>query len=386
MADNFSYNELKDRTLILNAKILTPPGHNPHPNSRIDFDTQKETNVARAFALGNLQKTRTTVVDKETLRRSLLDTMGTYSADLRTRVMAYHFQDLDGLFSTKHDFQRRTFPVWGQVRKILGDDGVNQYHALFSGMRKRLYTFMVVPIDQVWVLIVVQIRHDPDKPAPVADGEQLVAARVVIYDVVEAGQALREQIIRDRMRRVLQEGDINLPVGGIEVMYDLPMVEAYHSGLIIHEIATRLMERLDAEVARVRRQNPAATADDIHAAMHAANPPSVFRAVFMDTRTRIVDRTRSRMIGSLLTGASLENSWKAIAAIELPGQSSKNNDYNPNDMVEPVSQRGPTPVVIDLDTPDTSMEMDSDEHGDDNGGDDDVEMVDLTGAARGITL
>ncbi|RYP25573.1 hypothetical protein DL768_011450 [Monosporascus sp. mg162] len=260
MADNFNYNELKDRTLVLNAKILTPPGHNPHPNSRIDFDAQKETNVARAFALGNLQKTGTTVVDEETLRRPLLDTIGTYNADLRT---------------------------------------------------KRLSTLMIVPIDQVWVLIVVQIRHDPDKPAPVADGEQSEAMRVVIYDVVEAGQAHREQIIRYRMRRVLQEGDITLPAGCLEVMYDLPMVEAYHSGLIIHEIASRLMERLDAELARVRHQNPAATVNDIHVATHAATPPSAF---------------------------------------------------------------------------DTSMEMDSDEYGDDDGGDDVLQMVDLTEAARDVTL
>ncbi|RYP79771.1 hypothetical protein DL769_002793 [Monosporascus sp. CRB-8-3] len=385
MADNFSYDELKDSTLVLNAKILTPPGHNPHPNSQIDFDTQKETNVARAFALGNLQKTRTTIVDKQTLRRSLLDSMGTYSAELRTKVMACHFQDLDGLFSTKHDFQRRKFAVWGQVRKTTGDDGVNLYHGLFSVMRKRLYTLMVVPIDQVWVLIVVQIRHDPGKANPMADGEQLEATRVVIYDVVAAGRDHREQIIRDRMRRVLQEGDITLPVGGLEVMNGLPMVEAYHSGLIIHEIASRIMERLDAEIARVRRQNPAATANDIHAAVHAANPRSVLGVIFMDTRAKVVDRARSRIIGSLLTGASLENSWKAIAAIELPGQSSKNNDYNPNDMIEPAAQTAPTPVIIDLDTPDTSMEVDGDEDPGD-GGNDDVEMVDLTDATRNFGM
>ncbi|RYP56158.1 hypothetical protein DL771_012103 [Monosporascus sp. 5C6A] len=386
MADNFSYADLKDRTLALNAKILAPPGHNPHPNSRIDFDTQKGANVARAFALGNLQKTRTTVVEKETLRRSLIDTMETYSGDLRTRVMVFHFQALNGLFSEKMDFQRRRFAVWGQVRKTPGEDGVNLYHRLFSGMRNHLYTLMVVPIDQVWVLIVLQIRHDPTKPNPMADGEQLEATRVVIYDVVSAGQDSREQIIRDRMRRVLQEGDITLPVGGIEVMYDLPMVEAYHSGLIIHEIASRIMERLDAEVARVRRQNPAATANDVHAAMHAANPPSVLTGIFMDTRANIVDRARSRMIGSLLTGASLENSWKAIAAIELPGQSSGNNDYNPNDMVEPAPHRSPTPVIIDLDTPDTSMEMDDDEPGNGDGGDDDTEMIDLTVSTGEIAL
>ncbi|RYP17975.1 hypothetical protein DL765_004194 [Monosporascus sp. GIB2] len=386
MAANFSYDECKDRTLVLNAKILAPPGHNPHPNSRIDFDAQNEANVSRAFALGNLQKTRTTIVDRETLRRSLMDTMGTHSVDLRGKVMVCHFQQLDGLFSTRHNFQRSTFSVWAQVRKTPGDDGSNPYHKLFAIMRRRLYTLMVVPIDQVWVLVVVQIRHDPSKPDPMADGEQLEATRIVIYDVVASGQAHREQIIRQRMPRILQEGDITLPAGGVEAVRDLPMVEAYHSGLIIHEIASRLMERLETEITRIRRQNPAATADDIHAAMHAANPPFVLDGISMDTQASVVDRARSRMIGMLPTGASLDNSWKAIAAIEIPGQSSKNNDYNPNDMMEPAAQRAPIPIVIDPDTSDTSMEMDDDQPSDDGGDGNDTEMIDLTDAARGVRL
>ncbi|RYO86639.1 hypothetical protein DL762_004651 [Monosporascus cannonballus] len=321
MADNFSYNEFRDRTLVLNAKILTPPGHNPHPNSYIDFDTQKEANVSRAFALSNLQKTRTTIVDRETLRRSLMDTMGTHSVDLRSKVMVCNFQELDGLFSARHNFQRSTFSVWAQV----------------------------------WVLIVLQIRHDSSKPDPMADGEQLEATRIVIYDAVASGQAQREQIIRQRMPRILQEGDIALPAGGLEVPAS--------------DVKIRLLPQID-----------------IHSAMHAANPPSVFGGIFMDTQARVVDRARSRIIGILLTGASLDNSWKAIGAIELPGQSSKSNDYNPNDMIEPASQRAPTPIVIDPDTPDTSMEVDDDEPRDDGGNDNDPEMIDLTDAARGVRL
>ncbi|KAI1808150.1 hypothetical protein F4811DRAFT_503163 [Daldinia bambusicola] len=293
------------------------------------FDFGRADNLSRAFSLEFLQYFRTADVEREVICRSLSDALLTYSDDLKECISLCVGRP-NGVFSRLRVFALpdRVDSVRKVVAKNYGPDGkFHSYSPVFDAVRKSIYSFWVMPVDGVWVLLVLHLINydvnnpDGDMDVSRTDGQPLIARFVRLYDVVHEGRVERRQKILERLPVILKEGDIDcldfpgrwqvfMSQDKIPILYN----RSHESGLLIHMIVEHLFERLESSIQD--KKNPAH--GTIRRRLHNLYEKRLWAAIRLPLNLGILHRARGRMIGNLLTGMSVTNQWQATAAIEVP--------------------------------------------------------------------
>ncbi|KAI1402087.1 hypothetical protein F4819DRAFT_302379 [Hypoxylon fuscum] len=330
---------------ISNAKIHYGPGHKPRPNSLKLYDSDRADNISRAYSISSLQTRRTDPVEHQPLHRALKDHCGTYS-DVFNEIVYVHVLKPDGAFSRSRPMAHGNV---GAVRDLVRQRDHNGdytgYLPAFRRIRNSVWTFLVTPVDGVWVLIMIHVcnmaeqRDDADPAVQHGrpDGQRLAAAMVRIYDLVLEGIEERRQVILDRLPVILDANDIHMPLndpaynldpeffglyGGRGIFQGHP----YDSGLAIYMLTKYYLSVIDAEV----NNRPA----QAWQALHYNRIPGLWDIppVF-ENGPRAMARVRGEMLGAIIAGSSLSNNWRAIAAIEVPGMGT--GGFEPKNMVDP---------------------------------------------------
>ncbi|KAI1662681.1 hypothetical protein F4813DRAFT_384262 [Daldinia decipiens] len=311
MSDTYNFAAASAASQITGRRVFSVSSPREHHVGK-DFDFSRPDNLSRAFAIESLQYYRSNIVEREAIYRSLSDCLLTYSQDFK-EVVSLCVGKPDGVFSDHRQFQlpNDVDAVRRVVAKNVNLDGsLRSYKPIFNRIRKSMYSFWVVPVDGIWVLIVMHLadydeREDKNRKMSISrvDGKSITARFIRIYDVVHEGRLERQQRIKERLPIVLKEGDIDIldihgkypsfaAVEGLPTLYNY----SHESGLLIHMIVEHLFERLEMIVQR-----------SLWAPIRLpANPGALYRA-------------RGRMIGNMMTAMSATNQWQATAAIELPG-------------------------------------------------------------------
>lgn len=311
------------------ARILNHPGHLSHPNSENDFDTHRDDNVSRAFAVWSLQHDREDPVEYEAMRRSLSDGMAMFHFDDMLSMLNISVFPLDGFWSADYPNAQSALHLISNIYNDVGQ--LVAYHPFLEAMRMKPFTIMVTSIDGAWVAIGIHISHQANnRPDPANLNQIFDAEHVRVWDVSGYHRAQRAALVRDRLVHFLAAARIRVTVGvNFEYVDQIPNVEKYESGLFCHEIVARLYESIDSWMAIQRGH-----AGPVHDLPWRLNDSGVdiLRIDNFFGGGCTVDRCRSRMLGYILMGASLSNQWQSISAIELPGSSEGVNDYQPYNM------------------------------------------------------
>ena len=335
--DRFNPFEEPQRTRLLNGKVLCGLGHLPHPNRIVRFNEKRVDNVSRAYCMTSIQSSRTSPIDREVLRRSIWDIMPTYPEELFQLILEVQVHPGNGPFSLQWDFQQDPNSVLSQVAADRDQAGnLRDYSKLFQACRKKLLNLWLVPIGGVWVLIVIQIAHNAvNRPNALADGQQLMTNSILVYDVVGHERNLRAAQIEARLPAILAEGNIVIPPAvAIQHPWTQPSVSSYDSGLVIHEMVMKIIDENDMWLNMVRgiNINPFYALHDMGHMEYGAVKGFCVGGNFPA-------RARGRILGNIQMGASMNNKWACISAIEVPGDAKGDDDYYPEYMQDPISNQ-----------------------------------------------
>ncbi|KAI1476266.1 hypothetical protein K445DRAFT_311938 [Daldinia sp. EC12] len=329
MANTYNLSQASAAADISGHRVFSVRSRRDQVEPGEGFNFGRADNLSRAFSLESLQYFRTTKVEREAIHRSLSDTLLTYSDDLKESISLCVGQP-NGVFSRLRLFAlpNHVGPVRKVVAKNYSPDGrFHSYKPIFDRVRKSIYSFWVMPVDGIWVLLVMHLVNydvdDPDGAMDVSrkDGQPIIARFVRLYDVVLEGRVERQQKILERLPVVLKEGDIDcLDVPGkcpVFMSQDrIPILQnrSHDSGLLIHMIVEHLLERLEGIIQDCK--NPAR--GTIRRRLHNVYEKPLWEPIRLPTNPGVLYRARGRMIGNLITGMSVTNQWQAMAAIEVP--------------------------------------------------------------------
>ncbi|KAI0849241.1 hypothetical protein F5Y00DRAFT_69611 [Daldinia vernicosa] len=332
MSNTYSFAAASAAGQITGRRVFSVSSPREHHESGQGFDFSRPDNLSRAFAVESLQFYRSSIVEREAIYRSLSDCLLTYSEEFK-EVVSLCVGKPDGVFA--HDRQFKLPDKVDAVRQVVAknmnllDGSFYSYKPIFNRVRKSLYSFWVVPVDGVWVLIVMYLvnYYDEQKHAnrkmsvSRIDGESITARFIRVYDVVDEGRLERRKRIRERLPTILKEGDIDIPdidgkypsfagVEGLPTLFN----RSHESGLLIHMLVEHLFERLENVVQK--EKNP--YLGTIRQRLHNRYEEPFWSPIRLPANPGTLYRARGRMIGNLMTGMSGTNQWQATAAIELP--------------------------------------------------------------------
>ncbi|KAI1650198.1 uncharacterized protein F4817DRAFT_281645 [Daldinia loculata] len=329
MSNTYSFAAASAAGQITGRRVFSVSSPREHHVGQI-FDFSRPDNLSRAFAIESLQYYRSGIVEREAIYRSLSDCVLTFSEEFK-EVVSLCVGKPDGVFS--YDRQFKLPDNVDAVRRVVAkninlDGSLRSYKPIFNRIRKSMYSFWVVPVDGIWVLIVMHLtnydeRNDTSRKMSVSrvDGQSITARFIRIYDVVDEGRLERRQRIEERLPIVLKEGDIDIleihgkypsfaSVEGLPTLHD----RSHESGLLIHMLAEHLFERLEMVVQRVK--NP--YLGTIRQRLHNRYEKHFWAPIRLPANPGALYRARGRMVGNIMTGMSVTNQWQATAAIELP--------------------------------------------------------------------
>ena len=291
-----------------------------------------------------LQSLRRTGIDREMLLRSITDIAPTYRREVFQTLLNINIHRPDGPFSLGHNFQTDPNSVLNQVARLTDGAGNKQYNPFWNNFRMKSVNLWAVSMGGVWVLIAMQMIHNPlARPNHLIDGQRL-GARLVVYDPTPGGREERARTIESRLPAILHHSDTALAPGA-PFLYPFITVNVapYDSGLVIHETMMRIIDNVEGWA------NAYSDSADIYATIQDIKADLITERPFSVT-DGFPARARARILGNIQMGASLENQWKCISAIEIPGHSGDGKtDYEPSDMFDPV-------IVDDGSSPSDRME------------------------------
>ncbi|KAI8962867.1 hypothetical protein F5Y11DRAFT_347061 [Daldinia sp. FL1419] len=347
MADFYDSAQAAAIANVTDRPVYTIQSERVDPGSTDVPDFLREDNLRRAYALECLQFCRDNIVERQVLYTTLWDLIQTYSAEFRELVsLCVGFPR--GIFHERHTTEASLLKYVGKNRDAFGNP--LSYKGFFNRTRRSLYSFWIMPIDGVWVMIVMHIVNPLQNDSMMIeryDGMRLNACVIKVYDVVEEGRLERRQRIEERLPFILDQGDIDTinlpgrPHAAVEGIPFIPFSQAKQAGILIHLLAESLFDRLEMIVQR--NKNP--LIGTIHQRLHNRYELSLWDQIRFPGDVGSIARARGRMIGHLMTGMSFSNGWRVTAAFEVipyqpPHQNGLSGAYNQGKVHDDVQRDG----------------------------------------------
>ncbi|RYP17974.1 hypothetical protein DL765_004193 [Monosporascus sp. GIB2] len=312
MADKPIEDEATDLK-ICQARIACPIGHDPKPRTQHRDQPKINTSERRGIlrALYDLQARR----DSDIPQWAMVDNLTLIHDGLGEAARnATHFYvgAPDGLFAPN----LQQGEILDLARRRRDKDGKHvTYGQPFPAMRATArYSFWVMPIGQVRVLVVFELRgkEGTDLAAPRAAEQILEAPRVGIVDVVADGRTERRRTIERRFRLIMPEADIDILDGAFTpITAPTLTTDPWKSGYVVFGVLQSLVQRVNYFVGEDRIDE---------------RPDAIFDAVHFDFNDYWIELTRSYMVGALCGRFHRLFKYYSLTAVEVPG---RNGDYDP---------------------------------------------------------